>query len=163
MINALKIVKKDIKDIGKNPYKYYYKGTITEIDPDAKDIPLGKSIEVRVYIEAADDSPYTGSATITGTYRLIDKSKNIGNATITVLNDEVFTFSGDEDAVMPTAADFKVVMKGSAVPLVSGSEYRLVSVTGKRSSKNMVFEFEGIGSYGGRKTLKVNVNNKKMR
>ncbi len=157
--------KKDIKDIGNNPYKFCYADSGKEISSDAKNVDLNRPIMVKVYIEAADDSPYYGKATITGTYRLIEKSKNIGSATITVLNDEVFTFSGDEDAVMPKASDFKVVMKRpdrSVITLTAGNEYKLVSVTGTRTSKEMIFEFEGCGSYGGRKTLKVKTNNRKM-
>ncbi|MBR1669618.1 MAG: chitobiase/beta-hexosaminidase C-terminal domain-containing protein [Butyrivibrio sp.] len=156
---------KDIELPDKYDYRYFYIGTATMTDgtirndgeeADPKDRPVaGTAIGVEVYVTCPEKSPYYSKGTIKGSYRVIDASKDISSAKVTVKDASGLVFSGGMEIIPMSEDDIKVTVNGKEL---SSEEYRIVSVSDNRFIGTATVTIEGTGEYGGRKIFKFKIS-----
>ena len=155
---------KDIENLGKNPYSYYYESTGEQI-PDKAVVPANTWIIVKVEVSVSEKSPYykqnKTSKTLEGHYRILDTGKDISKAAVKV-NRKLFFANGNE-ILPPSPEDFEITIGSgkNRVPLDS-TDFEIVSVTGNLAPGKATITLKGRGSYGGIKTVVCQVYKRDM-
>ena len=110
---------------------------------------------MEVYVTCPEKSPYYSKGTIKGSYRVIDASKDISSAKVTVKDASGLVFSGGMEIIPMSEDDIKVTVNGKEL---SSEEYRIVSVSDNRFIGTATVTIEGTGEYGGRKIFKFKIS-----
>ena len=128
-------------------YTYELKNTDGSYEPlDAKSVVPAGSV-IRITVEGKDK--YSG--TISGEYKVMEASKNIAKAVFTVQDQE---YTGR--AIKLTAGSFTKAVINST-DLTYGVDYKVVSYTNNIKKGTATAVLQGIGEYGGTKTVKFKI------
>ena len=111
---------------------------------------------IAVKLTASEKSGYRG--TIMGTYRMIDKSKDISKTAAKKLADQSYTGS----AITLDSSAFTGILtdKSTETPLAFGTDFIVDSYTKNVNKGIAKVKLTGIGSYGGSKTLSFKITEK---
>ena len=128
-------------------YTYELKNADGSYEPlDAKSVVPAGSV-IRITIEGKDK--YSG--TISGEYKVMEATKNIAKAVFTVKDQE---YTGR--AIRLTAGSFTKAVINSK-DLTYGVDYKIVSYTNNIKKGTATAVLQGIGEYGGTKTVKFKI------
>ncbi len=134
----------------------------------AKDkVPAGTVIEVAVPIKISNaKSPYIQDVTeITGSYKVIEKSKDISKLVVQVKEEskhKLTMHNGDEIKLL--GSDLLVGVKsGKTIAAIDESNYEIISITGNRFLGTATITVAGKGAYGGIKKITCKITAKSLR
>ncbi|GEM_PF-5380080 len=146
-----------------------FKSSVTVLDTDGKKLKAGTDYNTPEYSWKSSTAPssgttilvkitgkgnYTGS--ITASYRIIDKLYDISKAGVTV---QPKTYTGKAVTLDPNAGDLQVQLNGQS--LVYGQDYEITGYTKNISQGTATVTLRGIGQYGGVKTVKFRISQKR--
>ena len=129
-------------------------GEIKETGHTAKVIITAKSADYLAEETTADGTENSQNPnTRTVEFRIIGKL--IKDAKVTVKNSQYFSQQG----TMPSKSDLDITYKGTKV---EESEYEIISYSQNTKKGNAVMVLQGVGTYGGTKTVKFKINARGM-
>ncbi len=167
---------KDVETIKKTDYVYTYQ-VDTELEDGTKraagdivkktdKIPVGTTIVVAVPVECKEKSPYIKDVDyLIGCYRIIDSKKNISKCKVAVkdTSKSKLTVNNGEEIKL-TKADFKVTLgSGKNLVTLNPEDYKIVSISNNTGVGTASVVIEGVGDYGGRKTITLKITAKSMK
>lgn len=155
---------KDIEALAKIDYRYYYVGTAAmtdgnvksdgeEVDPSDKPA-AGTIIGIAVSPVCSEKSSYYSAGALECSYRIIDASKDISGAKVTVKDVSGLGFNNGMEVIPISEKDLKVTLQGKEL---DPGDYRIVSVSDNRFIGTATVTLEGTGEYGGKKTFKFRI------
>ncbi len=150
---------KDLEIISKT-----YTNHLTGETIGAKDkISAGTVIDVTVTAKCGEKSPYTeGTFEFTGSYRVIDKNKDISKYSISIksTSKDKLVFKKGEPVVL-TKSDFEFKSGGKVVAM-DYSNFTIESITNNSGIGTATVVIKGTGSFGGSKTVKFKITSKEL-
>ena len=113
---------------------------------------------ITVTIKAAANGSYKGE-TENATYRIVEKSRNLARAKITVRDKNKFRYTGSD--IVPQSTDIKVVLDGTEL---KPDDYQIVAYPNnpKKGSAKFLIAGKHEKGYGGQKTITISIGAQEM-